>query len=205
MNFSTKNIQVILASSSQARIDYLKRNKISFITKKHNVNEKKVKKRISTPTVLSEKLALLKAKSIKATSKEQLIIGSDQVLVCQNKIINKPETIKEAKKNLQFLRNKEHILISSVTAVKNENIVFNETRKAHLRFRNVSDKQLEEYLKENKETALSCVGSYKIEDNNKHKFIEIVDGNIETIIGFPAKNLIDIIKNEKIICNRKSS
>ena len=54
-------------------------------------------------------------------------------------------------------------------------------------------------------TALSCVGSYKIEDNNKHKFIEIVDGNLETIIGFPAKNLIDIIKNEKVICNRKSS
>lgn len=205
MNFSTKNIQVILASSSKARIDYLKRNKISFVSKKHNVDEEEIKKGISIPTVLSEKLALLKAKSIKATSKKQLIIGSDQVLVCQSKVINKPETIKEAKKNLQFLRNKEHTLISNVTAIQNDNIVFKETYKAHLKFRNVSDKQLEEYLEENKETALSCVGSYKIEDNNKHKFIEIVDGNLETIIGFPAKNLIDIIKNEKIICNRKSS
>ncbi len=205
MNFSTNSIQVILASSSMARIDYLKKNKISFITKEHNVDEEKVKKEITTPTVLSEKLALLKARSIKATNVKQLIIGSDQVLVCQNRVINKPKTIEEAKKNLRFLRKKEHTLISSVAAVQNDNVVFKETHKAHLRFRDVSDKQLDEYLKENKLTALSCVGSYKIEDNNKHKFIEIVDGNLETIIGFPAKNLIDIIKNEKVICNRKSS
>ena len=169
------------------------------------MDEEKVKKEIKTPTVLSEKLALLKAKSIKATNKNQLIIGSDQVLVCQNRVINKPRTINEAKKNLQFLRKQKHVLISNVTAVQNDNVVFKETQKAHLKFRNVSDEQLEKYLNENKETALSCAGSYKIEDNHKHKFIEIVDGNLETIIGFPAKNLIDIIKNEKVICNRKSS
>lgn len=205
MNFSTKNIQVILASSSRARIDYLKKNKVSFITKKHNVDEGKVKKEIRTPVRLSEKLALLKAKSVKVTNKEQIVIGSDQVLVCQNKVINKPRNISEAKKNLEFLRKKEHTLISSVTAVQNGSVVFKETCKAKLKFRDISDKQLKEYLHENKETALSCVGSYKIEDNRKYKFIEIIDGTLETIIGFPAKNLIHIIKNEKNICNRKSS
>ena len=102
MNFSTNSIQVILASSSMARIDYLKKNKISFITKEHNVDEEKVKKEITTPTVLSEKLALLKARSIKATNVKQLIIGSDQVLVCQNRVINKPKTIEEAKKTSDF-------------------------------------------------------------------------------------------------------
>lgn len=205
MNFSTKNKQVILASSSRARIDYLRKNKVSFVTKKHNVDEEKIKKEIRTPKHLSEKLALLKAKSIKTTNNKQLIIGSDQVLVCQHKIINKPRTIKEAKRNLEFLRKKEHTLISSITAIQNESVVFKETCKAKLKFRDISDKQLEEYLQENKETALSCVGSYKIEDNDKYKFIEIIDGTLETIIGFPAKNLINIIKNEKNICNRKSS
>jgi len=205
MNFSTKNIQVILASSSKARIDYLRKNKISFITKKHNVDEETIKKKIRTPTLLSEKLALLKAKSIEATSREQIIIGSDQILVCQNKIINKPKNVNEAKKNLEFLRKKEHTLISSITAIQNGGVVFKETYKAKLKFRDITDKQIEEYLQENEETALSCVGSYKIEDNNKYKFIEIIDGTLETIIGFPAKNLINIIKNEKNICNRKSS
>jgi len=173
MNFPTKNIQVILASSSKARIDYLRKNKISFITKKHNVDEETIKKKIRTPTLLSEKLALLKAKSIEATSREQIIIGSDQILVCQNKIINKPKNVNEAKKNLEFLRKKEHTLISSITAIQNGGVVFKETYKAKLKFRDITDKQIEEYLQENKETALSCVGSYKIEDNNKYKFIEI--------------------------------
>tara|TARA_B100000900_G_scaffold337851_1_gene299869 strand:- start:190 stop:807 length:618 start_codon:yes stop_codon:yes gene_type:complete len=205
MNFSTKNIQVILASSSKARIDYLKKNKISFLAKKHNVDEEKIKKETKIPTHLSERLSLLKARSIKTTNKKQFIIGSDQILVCQNKIINKPRTVSEAKKNLQFLRRKEHTLISSVIAVQNGDVVFKETCKAKLKFKDISDKQLEEYLNENKETALSCVGSYKIEDNSKYKFIEIIQGTLETIIGFPAKNLINIIKNEKNICNRKSS
>lgn len=205
MNFSTKNIQVILASSSTARINYLRKNKISFVAKKHTVNEEKIKENIKKPTDLSEKLALLKAKSIKSTNSKQFIIGSDQILVCQNKIINKPRTIQEAEKNLKFLRKKKHTLISSVIALQNDIIVFKETYKAHLKFRDISDKQLKDYLKDNKETALSCVGSYKIEDNNRYNFIEILNGTVDTILGFPAKNLIDKIRNEKNICSRKSS
>ena len=45
MIFSTKDKQVVLASSSKARIEYLKKAKIVFDIKKHSINEEKVKKK----------------------------------------------------------------------------------------------------------------------------------------------------------------
>ena len=47
-------------------------------------------------------------------------------------------------------------------------------------------------------TTLSCVGSYKIEDNNKYKFLEIVKGDEESIVGFPIKKFIQKIRKEKL-------
>jgi septum formation protein len=205
MIFSTKDIQVVLASSSKVRIEYLKKAKIIFGVKKHSVNEEKVKKKIKAPVELSKELAMLKAKSVIPTTPQQIIIGSDQVLVCQNKVISKPRTLIEAEKNLKFLRKRKHTLISSIVAIRMNQTIHKKTCQAHLRFKDISDKQLKDYLAKNKETALSCVGSYKIEDNNKYGFIEILEGDYETIIGFPAKNLINQIKNEKNIRCRKSS
>ena len=59
MIFSTKDIQVVLASSSKVRIEYLKKAKIVFGVKKHSVNEEKVKKKIKAPVELSKELAML--------------------------------------------------------------------------------------------------------------------------------------------------
>ena len=126
--------------------------------------------------------------------KKEIIIGSDQVLICDQKLMNKPDTIEEAKYNLLFLRNKEHKLISSVVVVSKKKIIFKETSEAILRMRNVSEVDIDTYLSRNKQTALSCVGSYKIEENYKYNFLQVVKGDIETIIGFPINNFIERIR-----------
>ena len=73
-------------------------------------------------------------------------------------------------------------------------VVFKETREAILQMKNISDDDIEIYLAKNKQTALNCVGSYKIEENNKYNFLEIIEGDLETIIGFPANKFIESIK-----------
>ena len=45
-----------------------------------------------------------------------------------------------------------------------------------------------------KQTALSCVGSYKIEENKKYNFLEVVQGDMETIMGFPINNFLERIR-----------
>ena len=193
MKLSTKYQQIILASSSQARIEYLERQKINFQIRPHKIDESIIKKKKLHFTKIVETLAKLKAQSV-IENKDELVIGSDQILICESKLIDKPRTINEAKRNLIFLRNKKHKLISSVVVIYRDDIVFKETKEAILQMKNISDNDIEIYLAKNKETALNCVGSYKIEENNKYNFLDIIEGDLETIIGFPASKFIERIK-----------
>ena len=51
-------------------------------------------------------------------------------------------------------------------------------------------------VNQNRKTALSTVGSYKIEDNSKYGLIIVKSGDIETILGFPTKDFFNKLKNE---------
>ena len=193
MVLSTMCQQIILASSSKSRIEYLERVKIEFEVRPHKIDEKTIKEKKITYMKIVEELAEAKARSV-VERENEIILGSDQILICDDKLIDKPETISEAKNNLLFLKDKEHKLMSSVAVVYNKSIIFRETKEAILKMKNISEADIDKYLSENKQTALSCVGSYKIEENKKYNFLEVIKGDMETIIGFPVSNFIERIR-----------
>ena len=59
-----------------------------------------------------------------------------------------------------------------------------------------SKPQIEKYVKKNKSAVFSSVGSYKIEENDKFKLVEILSGDKETIFGFPFNEFLKSNKNE---------
>ena len=190
--------QVILASSSETRISILKKIFKKIQIKKHKINEKKEKninKHLKADE-LAKHLAKKKAESVSETNKTFLIMGCDQTLECNKKIINKPENCRQAKKNLMFLSGKKHRLHSCLYVLKDDKEFFIEEVTSELYFKKVSEVQIDKYLKENKETALNCVGSYKIEDNDKYNFLKIISGNNESILGFPIKKFIEKLESE---------
>ena len=69
-------------------------------------------------------------------------------------------------------------------------------KKAKLILRDLSKNQITSYVNQNRKTALSTVGSYKIEDNSKYGLIIVKSGDIETILGFPIKDFFNKLKNE---------
>ena len=73
--------------------------------------------------------------------------------------------------------------------MKNQKPYFEETKEAEVLFKNVSQIRIEKYLTEKKKEVLVSVGSYRIEDNKKYNFLKILEGDYETIIGFPLINL----------------
>ena len=85
---------------------------------------------------------------------KSIIIGSDQILICEGKLINKSHSFLEAKKNLISLKGKKHKLISSTYVIKNTKFYFEETKEAELLFKNIS-KKIENYLKEKKDVLMS--------------------------------------------------
>ena len=199
MKLYTEHKQVILASSSKTRVNYLKQHLDRILVVRHKVDEKKIKDEFieTNFTGLVRLLAKKKAESVMEDYSKNIIIGSDQILVCEGKLINKSETLSDAKNNLINLRGKRHTLISSLYVIKNKKFYFEETKKAEMLFKKISQKKIDEYVSQQNKEVLKSVGSYRIEDNSRYNFLKILKGDYETIIGFPLKNFIRKFMKEK--------
>ena len=188
--------KVILASSSEIRNKMLHVYFKDVANVPHKAKEEKYK-RGKNPEKIALKIAKEKALSILENYPNEIIIASDQILVCENKLLSKPNNLEEATKKLLFLRNKAHKLYSSIYVIKKGKCYFQQVKVASLFFANITQNDIELYVKNNKKTVLTTVGSYKIEENSKYKFLRIIEGDQETILGFPIQDLIKKIKNEK--------
>ena len=199
MKLYTEHKQVILASSSKTRVNYLKQHLDTILVVRHKVDEKKIKDEFieTNFTDLVRLLAKKKAESVMEDYSKNIIIGSDQILVCEGKLINKSKNLSDAKNNLINLMGKRHTLISSLYAIKNKKFYFEETKKAEMLFKKISQKKIDDYVSQQNSEVLKSVGSYRIEDNSKYNFLKILIGDYETIIGFPLKNFIKKFMKEK--------
>ena len=193
---STKFSKVILASSSTTRVEMLNKYFENVQKVSHKIDEEKYKTPGKKPQEIVLTIAKKKALSV-VEDFDDMIVPSDQILVCENKIISKPKTLEEAKKKLLFLRNKMHKLYSSVYVMQKQELYFQQVKEASLFFANRTQQNIESYMKSNMKTVMNTVGSYKIEENSRYKFIRIIKGDLETIKGFPLKDLIEKIRHEK--------
>ena len=189
--------EVILASESKTRINQISKYIKEIKVVKHRLDEDAVKAKIKDPIKLAQEIAKCKAMSVKHLYPDSFIIGSDQVLVCDQKIYNKPKNLDEAKNNLISLKNKIHFLVSSIYVLRKTKLFFQQTKKAQLFLKNIKNADIINYVDSNPVTALSTVGSYKIEENDKFNFLDIISGDMETIIGFPTNDFMKAFYNEK--------
>ena len=186
----TKDKEFVLASSSQTRIKLMNKYAKNFIAVSHSVNEAKFKELNLPPKKCAQTIARAKAQSVQHIYPKLKIIGCDQILICRNKLFSKPKTEKEAIQNLMELQNNVHTLFTSLVIIQNQEIYYEITKIAKLFFKSTSESEIEKYVKQNKSIVFSSVGSYKIEENDKFKLVEILSGDKETIFGFPFNEFL---------------
>jgi len=192
---------LILASSSGIRKIILEKYNFNILVHAPNVDEDEIKKSLlqekATPKEVAETLARLKAVKISEKYKDQIVLGADQVLSLEGKIINKPKDKKVAKYILQKLNNREHELISSICLAKNGSSIWSYTESSFLKMKKFDDLYLDKYLNNISDDILQRYGVYQIEDEGKKLFSEI-KGNDFSIMGMPVDALINYFKmNEK--------
>jgi septum formation protein len=84
-------------------------------------------------------------------------------------------------------------LITSVCISKNGSMVWNFTDQSELKMKKLSEDQLANYLKKIKTETLLAYGVYQVEAGGLELF-ESVNGNMDSIMGLPIKQVIDYIK-----------
>lgn len=134
--------------------------------------------------------ARAKAASLRSRFPGALIIGSDQVVCLNQKILGKPGTAAQAEVQLQCLAGREHRLLTALVVQDGER---EETHlEVHrLRLRPLNLAQIREYLR--RDAPLDCAGSYKIESLGV-ALMEAAQGDDPTAIeGLPLMALTRIL------------
>ena len=190
--------KIILASNSKVRKKILDENKIECKVFPSNIDEESVKKSLLKgnvdPELISKNLAELKANKISLKFYNEIVIGADSVIDIDKELVSKPSDREEALKILKKLNGKTHYLISSVCISKNGSMIWNYTDKASLTMKNLTDKQLKEYLSKITDEALYAYNVYQIEGEGRSLFSKI-EGDENTIMGLPVNKIKEYLRS----------
>jgi septum formation protein len=190
--------EVILASGSSSRRAMLTAAGIEYRAITPDVDEDDLRARMpresaAKGSAVAEHLAEHKALAVSARHADALVIGCDQVLVCDGKLFNKAVDESAASGTLKALRGRTHELISAAVLAKGKEFIWRCTDIARLQMRTFSDGYLADYLRAEIPDILGSVGCYRIEGRGAQLFTRI-EGDQFTIRGLPLIPLLAALR-----------
>ena len=190
--------QIILASKSKVRKKILDEYGINCEVQPSNIDEDFVKENLekqkASPEEVSKNLAELKANKVSQKFNDKFVIGADSVIDLKGRVISKPVDRKQAYNILKSLNGETHHLISSVCISKGGNMIWNYTDRAALTMKNMTEKEMKEYLTNISDENLYAYNVYQIEGLGRSLFSKI-EGNENTIMGIPVEKIKDYLSN----------
>jgi len=194
---------LILASTSKTRARMLEAAGLSFTTKAPGLDEVSMREAISGADSLgsqdvAEVLARAKAEAVSEGASGACVIGADQVLAFDDKIISKPETMEAARRQLLDLNGKTHKLHTAVAVATKGETTWAHTEVATLTMRTLSPEFIGHYLAAAGTAALDSVGAYQIESIGIQLFDKI-EGDFFSILGLPLLPLLGTLRREGVI------
>ena len=187
----------ILASQSQIRLNMLRDSGLDVEALPARVDEYSVKQamlaRGEPARNIADALAELKAQKIAQKAPQALVLGADQVLVCEGVLFDKPADLYAAREQLLQLRNKSHELLSAAVIFADGQPAFRHIGRVKLSMRNFSEAYLEDYLAKEGDGVLQSVGAYKIEGLGVQMFSRI-EGDYFSILGLPLLEILDFLR-----------
>ena len=192
--------EVILASGSSSRRAMLTAAGIAYRAITPDVDEDDLRAKMpgviaASGNAVAEHLAKHKALATSAHHRDALVIGCDQVLVCDGKLFNKAVDESAASSTLKALRGRTHELISAAVLARGKEIVWRCTDIARLQMRAFSEDYLAEYLRAEVPDILGSVGCYRIEGRGAQLFTRI-EGDQFTIRGLPLIPLLAALREQ---------
>lgn len=187
--------KILLASSSIYRRQLLQKLGLAFEWASPDVNESHQPD--ESPTQLVHRLAEAKARRLAGTYPNHLIIGSDQVATIDNQILSKPHTHTNAVAQLRSFCQREVTFMTGLCLFNSAaNRIQTSVEIYKVRFRNLSDEQIENYLQ--REQPYDCAGSFKSEGLGICLFEQFEGDDPNTLIGLPLIALTHMLANEGI-------
>ncbi len=202
MSFQADQPALILASASASRRSLLEQAGLRFAARAAHIDEAEVKRSAIADGVGAIETALLlaelKALRVARTAGDALVIGCDQLLVCEDRWFDKPVDVAEARTHLAWLRGRTHTLVTAVLCLRDGQRIWHHVAQPRLTMRRFSDDFLETYLAAEGEALTATVGAYRLEGPGVHLF-DAVEGEHAAILGLPLLPLLGFLRQHGVL------
>jgi len=193
---------LILASSSTVRARLLRDAGVPFEVCPAEVDEEKVKVSLLAEKLdanaITDALAELKATRVSTAHPQALVLGCDQTLAFEGRLIDKSADLIEAWALLQQMRGKSHSLLTACVLAKGGVAIWRRHERCRLWMRPFSDTFLDEYFEAEGDKLLGSVGCYHLEGWGI-KLFERIEGDYFSVLGLPLIPLLAALRDHGII------
>jgi len=172
-------MMLILASQSPRRREILAAAGIQFEVRAAGVSEEVQPGEPARDHV--RRLAVEKASAIKRLDGE-VVLGADTVVVVDDEILGKPKDAADARRMLEKLSGREHLVITGVALVHAGGIVVDDCRTV-VHFVPLSEAEIAAYVSSGEPD--DKAGAYAIQ-GLASKFIDRIEGDYSNVVGLPA-------------------
>ena len=194
MSLQADHPRLVLASASASRKAVLQHAGLRFAARAAQIDEAEVKRAGKAEGARADEVALLIARG----DQDAVVIGCDQLLVCEGRWFDKPADMEEARAHLQALRGRRHTLVTAVLCQRGEQRLWHHVAHPTLTMRGFSDEFLDTYLDREGEALLATVGAYRLEGLGAHLF-DVIDGEHSAILGLPLLPLFGFLRQHGVL------
>lgn len=187
--------EIILASSSFYRRQLLDKLGLPYRSESPEIDETPLTG--ESAKMLSQRLAVSKAREVGEQYQDALIIGSDQAATVGKQILGKPGSKEKAIEQLHRCSGQKVsfwtglALLNSATAqIQQTSVRFN------VYFRELSEEQICRYI--DREMPLDCAGSFKAEGLGIALFKKMEGDDPNSLIGLPLIQLVSFLEQEGV-------
>jgi len=194
--------RLVLASSSATRAALLRAAGLDFEARPAAVDEAALKAAAQAEGIPPAEAAILlaeaKAQRIARREPEAVVIGADQLLVCEGRWFDKPEDLTGAREQLRALRGRTHTLFTAMVLWRHGQRIWQHVATPRLTMRDFSEAFLERYLSAEGEAVTHSVGAYRLEGLGIQLFRE-VQGEHSAILGLPLLPLLGFLRQHGVV------
>ncbi len=190
---------LILASGSAARRDLLTAAGLRFRVQPATVDEAAIRASMrAAGEGGGAALALASAKARQVADPSAIVIGADQMLLCDGRWFDKPPDMAAARAQLWALRGRRHELVTAVACWRAGREVWRHEARPTLTMRRFYEAFLDAYLAAEGDACLASVGAYRVEGPGLQLF-ERIDGEHAAVLGLPMLALLAFLRESGVL------
>jgi len=179
---------LILASQSPRRRELLTTAGIPFTVRVREVEE--IRRPGEPPDAYVRRLARAKAEAA-WENRDEIVLGADTIVVLDQKVLEKPRNVADARAMLRLLAGRDHTVITGICLRHLKGAQVDSTATL-VRFSPLTDSQIDDYVASGE--PMDKAGAYAIQ-GLASKFVEYVEGCYFNVIGLPLSQVYRYLKS----------